>query len=193
MIQLSLPELSAELVSKIRLFSNELAHNDNDRLWLNEFHNNTINAVNQNFVPFDHDIDAEIKEIYSGYFNNTIRPVIGVMRNVTRFTATMPCHCDRLRNIAINYYIDLGGDDVSTQFYDYTRTDDTTVSENISKDSVNLLDSYTFQRNKWYCYNVQQCHSVENIETTRIFLGLFLENNPTINEFMQEYSNLVIQ
>jgi hypothetical protein len=103
----------------------------------------------------------------------------------------MPAHYDYYRHIAINYYIDLGGDSVRTCFYDKSREMDMEDSKFFTYDEINLQKSYHLQLNNWYSYSVQQCHSVENIETTRIILILVLKSNPTMQEFVQQHKTLI--
>ena len=188
---LNLPAMPESLIAKIIDIASTMGHDSGPRHWLNKFHMDTINSVNQQFADAS-TIAPEINEIYSPYFNQSIIPLIGVMRNVTDQPACLPPHCDRARFIAINYIIELGGPAVRTCFYDYFRIPtDPTTSENIPYDKLSLTHSEQLDKHTWYNYNVQQCHSVENVATTRIFLGLILEHNPTFDQFCQTYSNLI--
>lgn len=188
---LRLPQLPSEIKTKARLLSNQLAHNDSSRQWLNDFHGGTVSAVNHTYdlIPT---LDQEIKNLYSEYFNEPIIPMIGVQRNVGKVLGCTPPHCDRARNLAINYYIDLGGENVTTNFYNYQRTDsDRTAAENLRYDQVELVESHQLTTDTWYAFNVQQCHSVENIETLRIFIGIIVESNPDFTKFIEEYKMYV--
>jgi hypothetical protein len=190
-VTLSLPALPQTTINKIAVIADSMARDNEPRYWLNNYH--STNSVNQQFSVAS-DLTAEINEIYAEYFNQSVTPMIGVMRNVTDQPACLPPHCDRARYIAINYYIDLGGNNVQTCFYDYYRTsDDLTESKNIIPSELTLSESAQFNKNTWYSYSVQQCHSVENILTTRTFLGLVLENNLTFTQFCQEYKDLIEQ
>lgn len=186
-VELKLPPLAAEIKTKVRLLSNSLAQNDDSRLWINKFHENTVNSVNHSYV-WAPELNDEITELYGKYFNEPIKTMVGVQRNVTSKIGCTPPHCDRARNIAINYYIDLGGEDVKTCFYDYIENNRSlNESKNLRYSETNLVSSHTLTNDTWYAFNTQQCHSVENIETLRIFLGLVLESNPEYEQFVQEY------
>lgn len=190
--KLNLPPLPLELISRIRLISNLTAHNNDSRVWLNEFHDNKVNSANHSFELTPDDINNDINQIYKSYFGEDMFSIIGVIRNVTDRPACLPPHCDRYRNVAINFLIDEGGSNVSTCFYDYTKNPTITLAENVKHDNINLIDTQFFKSGNWYAHNVQQCHSVENIETTRIFLGVVLKSNPSIDSIMGrllQYSN----
>jgi hypothetical protein len=188
-VKLSLPTLPADIVTKIINVADFMGRDNEPRYWLNNFH--STNSVNQHFAVAS-ELTSEINEIYAPYFNQSVTPMIGVMRNVTDQPACLPPHCDRARFIAINYYIELGGDDVQTCFYDYYRTStDLSESKNIIPSELTLSQSKRFDKDTWYSYSVQQCHSVENVITTRTFLGLVLENNLNFTQFCQTYTDLI--
>ena len=189
-VNLTLPNLPAHIISKLKVFADTLAHNDEERIHLNNFYGGSINTVNHSFVPV-HELNAEINDIYSSYFGDTFDTYIGVLRNVNNIPASMPAHYDYYRHIAINYYIDLGGNNVTTCFYDKSRNTDMEDSKFFTPNEINLQKSYYLQVNNWYSYSVQQCHSVENIETTRIMLILVLQSNPTMQEFIQRHKILI--
>lgn len=189
-VELNLPAPSESIVSKIRNFAYSLPNDDQARNWLNQFYSNKINAVDQSFQLFNV-IDAEINNLYQSYFDCKILPVLGIMKNVTNHVACLPPHCDRARNTAINFYIDLGGSNVVTNFYNYHRIDtDLTEAENVFYENLVIENQYCFKNRTWYAYGVQQCHSVENVETTRIALMLGLETNINFDNFKLQYQHL---
>jgi hypothetical protein len=190
-VELLLPPLPSEIKTKVRLMSNKLAYNDDNREWINEFHNYTVNSVNHSYIWMP-ELDQIISEIYQKYFNEPIKTMIGIQRNVNLSLGCTPPHCDRARNIAINYYIDLGGENVLTNFYNNIRSvEKLSSSTNFKYNEIDLVDSNRLVENTWYMFNVQQCHSVENIETLRIFLGIVLESNPKYEEFVYEYKKYI--
>jgi hypothetical protein len=190
MFELILPKLPSHIVTKLRLLSNTLAHNDSDRQWLNDFHMHKVNVVNHSFYKLDNFTD-EITELYSKYFNDSIVPYLGVLRNVNDSAACLPTHFDYQRYLAINYYIDLGGNNVRTCFYGEDRIGDISAPKHVRYDEFVLTEEFKFKKDHWYGYSVQRCHSVENIETTRIFLILLPESNPNYIEFSKKYKNLI--
>jgi len=195
---LNLPEVPDHIVSKIRLLSNTLAHDDErkyGRLWMNEFHGNS-RSVRHEFSPIG-DIDPalrlELLSFLSPYFQEEIYALMYVMRNVTNQPAWLHPHCDIGRKTAINYYIDLGGDHVETVFYDHFRITEPNLPENQRDEELVRTASFQHRARTWYCYNSQQCHSATNIETTRILLCICPINNPTIEEFLEKYQHLIVK
>ena len=192
-VKLDLPPPADSTVEKIKQFVYELPKNDQAREWLNQFYHNEINAVDQSFQLFDN-IKDEVNAVYKNYFKCNILPVLGIMKNVAGDTACLPPHCDRARYTAINYYIELGGSNVVTNFYNYHRPDnDLTEAKNILYNELELEHQYCFEQQQWYAYNVQQCHSVENVETTRIALMLGLETNLNFENFKLQYHHLFLK
>jgi len=186
-VELLLPPLPSEIKTKVRLISNKLAHNDDSREWVDKFHNYTVNSVNHAYI-WSPELDDYISDVYQQYFNEPIKSMIGIQRNVNSDLGCTPPHCDRARNIAINYYIDLGGENVLTNLYNNLKnTEDLTSSVNFKYEEVELIESNKLAKDTWYGFNVQQCHSVENIETLRIFLGIVLDSNPSYEQFVSKY------
>ena len=113
---------------------------------------------------------------YQSYFYNNVTPVIGLLRNTrTDGPAGYAPHSDRIRNVAINFYIDLGGRNVSTVFYDKCDPEDDPVGGyNAKYEDLNKVSEYVCNDHTWYVFDTRQYHSVENIETTRVMLSLSL-------------------
>ena len=191
-VRLNLPKLPKEILTKVRLISNLMAHNDQSREWMNQFHNHNINAVNYQYDLLL-ELQDEISVLYKEYFDDPLIVSIGVQRNITSTLGTSPPHCDRGRHTVINYLIDCGGEDVQTHFYNHTRTGDLSSAENLNYSSIKITNRYRLAKDNWYCWNAQQCHSVEQLETIRIFIALILETNPTYSNICENYSNLIAE
>lgn len=191
-VKLNLPTLPDSTKTKVRLMSNKFAHDNNRRLWLNEFHNNQVNSVNHDYV-LSPELDDEVRKVYGEYFNEPFVTMIGVQRNVTDQLACTPVHCDRGRRTAINFFIESGGDNVKTSVYDHIRDDSDDLNEalNLQYNLVTKLNSYHLKNDTWYAFSVQQGHSVENIETLRIFLGIVLKSNPKFEQFLKEHDKIL--
>jgi hypothetical protein len=191
-VTLSLPSLPADLITRIRLFSNTLAIDNSNREWLNKFHNNTVSVVNHEYVACE-EIAEDVNKLYGAFFNERIIPIVGIQRNVTNILSCTPPHYDSVRVTAINFVIDPGGDNVRTCFYDATRTDQNLdKAQNFFYNQNKLVESCLLEQGKWYLFNPQQCHSVENIETTRIFLGLLLsESKLDFDSFKIRFKHLI--
>lgn len=73
----------------------------------------------------------------------------------TQVAGVQPIHIDPIRTFAINYYLDLGGSNCITHFY------------NSCTDTV-PLESHRIESHKWYKLNVTVPHHVVGITTTRV-------------------------
>lgn len=192
-LELAIPSPPATVIQRLVAFAQTLGHNDSSREWLRRFHNNEINVVNYDF-EWAQEINEEMSSFLAPYFpKEDILTVAGIMRNVSDEPAWLPPHCDRLRYLAINFYIDLGGNNVETKFYNYNRQDGADMSEahNLRFNDIEEIISYKFQTGRWYCYNVQQCHAVSGVETARIFLALIIKSNLTLEQFKEKYSSII--
>jgi hypothetical protein len=85
-------------------------------------------------------------------------------------------HCDILRSYAINYMIDLGGEDAWTSWYKekdkpLTRTkkegDGQADTGYIDYANLELLDTVKFGQGKWYIIATNVLHDVDKIVGTR--------------------------
>ena len=73
------------------------------------------------------------------------------------------------------------------------------VATNIPYTEVTPIEQHVFDQTSWYAYNVSRCHSVENIESTRLFIAIRLvraeldatvDFEYTLNNFQQDYPHL---
>ena len=140
----------------------------------------------------------KIQEQYQPYFKT---PMIGSWFNIlgnsnlSQGPACFPPHVHYGRTLAVNYFIDLGGDNVNTVFYSHYQADREPNSpqpvlekyggflkyENVRKDT-----QYTAEKNKWYVHNSRIPHSVENITATRILFCLVFPATCEVADIMCE-------
>ena len=176
--QLNLPHPSQQLLDQVEKFVNDTTLDPDNKRWLDEFHNNTINA-SQHLFTLAPTLTDQLRLEYSKFFTTPIHAVVGIMKNTNSTQlACQPPHIDRGRTLAINYYIELGGNDVSTWYYNTVNNVKSNVSQNYLYTEVDPVGQYIFEKNKWYAYEVSQCHSVENIKTTRYFLSIMVSDLP---------------
>ena len=197
-VELTLPDPSATLIDLIRRTALIMPVNPANKRWLDEFYNNEINSALHLFGHFDETVNKQIVAEYQNFFpKHTIKSGISIMQNnTTDSTACQPPHADRLRKLAINRYIDLGGDQVETVFYNaHAPTQETTASNFLYKDTGGFNNKTIFPIG-WYAYNVNQIHSVENLKTTRIFFSIKfvgLEATYDIEQLLKDYPELIKQ
>ena len=175
--QLDLPAPSTELMSEVKKFVAESILNPDNKNWLDQFHNFNNSALHL-FTLVD-TIAPMVQREFGSYFSNTeIMGLIGIMKNSdTMKPACQPPHIDRYRALAINYYIELGGNDVQTSFYNLENITQSSQAQNFQYSQVSKIGHCIFDKNTWYAYNVSQCHSIENLLTTRYFLALVPKSN----------------
>ena len=191
--QLALPDPSAEFLRTVRTLVDTAQLDQAGKKWLDQ-QNHVTNSAEHLFFQ-NADIDHLMQTEFGDFFRMPIGGVIGVMKNTTTGTANHPPHIDRGRGLAINYYIKLGGTDVSTTFYDLVEDTDSYSSKNFTYAQVadQRLGSVEFCANSWYAYDVCRCHSIENIQDLRYFVSIFVPDPAyTVDRLVREYPNLVL-
>lgn len=176
-ITLNLPKPSKTLVNLIENYIDGITLNIDNKRWLDEWYQGTINSVLHQFSMSPPDITAQTELEYQNFFHkHKIKSVIGIMVNDNKVSACLPPHIDRARALAINYYLELGGDNVTTAFYNISKPTDVNSAHNVTyQEAGSPQETYVFSKN-WYAYNVNRCHSVENVTNKRIFLSLIFDS-----------------
>jgi hypothetical protein len=84
---------------------------------------------------------------------------------------------------------------VITSFYTERNPEDADLSASLhrSYEQVTVESQVVVQAHRWHCFNPQQFHSVENIETERYYLSLSLYHNNSYEDFVKQYSHLLIR
>ena len=182
---LQLPKPSDQLIKLIKLIALNRPINIESKKWHDDLQNNKINCGAGDFFS-DKIITDFTKKEFQHIFKKEIYPTIGIIHNLnSNNTASYPPHTDRVRTLSINYYIDLGGDNVSTIFYDkQDPTDDQVGGHVLPYNEVKAQSKYIFDTDTWYLLNSRKFHSVENIKTSRIVFGISFLNTST-EEFFE--------
>ena len=104
---------------------------------------------------------------FTHYSLNLMMPFIHVSRHVPnpeRGPESHPIHIDYGRKYAFNYFLDLGGDDVWTHWYD---------------DDKNIIESHKVELNRWHIIAVNpELHSADGIEPNRQRVSISLNWDP---------------
>ena len=136
----------------------------------------------------------EIQKFYSNYLPIDHVSAIRFMNVQRKGLSTRPPHVDVMRKLGINYYIELGGSNVVTNFYQDKRPYDSDLSlakgKDLSDDRIEL--STVIPKDQWIAFNAQTYHSIENVENTRIIVAIILPGNPTLEEFIETYPHLIL-
>lgn len=161
--------------------------------WYDKQCGNQINSVSDvSGIRLPDNIQDQVTKIYSSYFNQPIVALSTKFQNLRNEPAVLPPHCDRFRQISINYILQSGGSRVTTCFYKQKRKSASLdQGENATYDEVELDYQLQLPERQWHSYDVQTYHSVAGIENTRIFLLLLPASNPNLDEFCLQYSNII--
>ena len=181
---IQLPKPSDTLINLIKSIALARPINVESKKWHDSLQYNRINCGAGDFFS-NNIVTALSKKEFQSFFKREIHPTIGVIHNVdTSTTASYPPHTDRVRTLSINYYIELGGDNVTTVFYDKQDPINDLAGGNVLPyNEVVEQTKYMFDTNTWYLLNSRKFHSVENIKTSRIVFGLSFLHTSTEDFF----------
>lgn len=197
-VRVNLPLPSPELIDTVQSYARLLVCDPDKKRWLDEFHYNKTNSVLHHFDSPEFLSQLIKKEFQHIFPNHTVSGMIGIMSNVQTVPACLPPHCDRSRAVGLNYFINLGGNNVKTVFYDQQHPI-VGVGRNIHYNELTPVEQHVFDQDSWYCYDVSRCHSVENIESTRLFIAIRLVRKDidadldfeySMHNFQHDYPNL---
>lgn len=175
--KLDLPKPSDILISAVKEFVSTVELDFIDATHLKTFHGYDVNYANYTFSRSSL-IDDIVRTEYQEFFpDSKISTIIAIMQNTKSIPACVTPHIDSRRSLAMNYYIELGGTNVITSFYDTIKQARPDEGQQYRYDQVTKVDEYCFESNQWYAFQGNQCHSVENIQGTRIALIILKETD----------------
>jgi hypothetical protein len=173
--KLNLPQPSSTLINLTRKHAYARSIDYDSVKWHKSIQSPEMNCAAGMFFAHP-EVTIHARKEYQHFFKQTLHPIVGIIVNTRPETpACYPPHTDRVRNVGINFYIDAGGDNVTTVFYDKHDPIDDKVGGNVMP-YLNLqpVNQYLFDTNNWYVIDTRQFHSVENILTSRCILSLSL-------------------
>jgi len=193
---LDLPKLPVSVEQVLLATCESIPLKEQDRQWVNDFHKdqlpNAAHAYGRQTAPIDQDVQCFIKDYYKNYFEEDLIMFVGLLKNVIGVPSISPPHCDRARHMSINYILSAGGNNVLTCFYTNTREIwDLSSAENKYYKDCTLDYKVKFPEKVWHAYNVQNYHSVENIEQSRCIFSILLAGNPTYEQFQNSHKGLI--
>lgn len=171
---LQLPKPSDNLINLVKSIALARPVNIRSSNWHSSIQGPNINCAAGDFFS-DKRVTLLAVQEFQPLFKHSIYAIIGVIHNINPISlASYPPHTDKVRTASINFYIELGGNNVKTIFYDKESVTDI-AGKNVDvlpyKD-VSAQQEYLFDTDTWYLLNSRNFHSVENIKTTRIILGI---------------------
>lgn len=192
-VKLNLPPPDSIRQELINYLNNTVIDPDGKR-WLDEFHGNSINSAVSSFFSAPEDWQTRITQLYQSYFDkHEISIVFAAVKNPGSKAVCLPPHTDRARGLAINYYLELGGPNVDTVFYNYYASTLSHQATNFLYSAIGEPVSKIRFEQGWYAYNVDQVHSVENINSNRYILILLLKTTEVyhLENLLLDYPQLI--
>ncbi len=193
MLKLNLPKPSKELYAEIWRVANDAGYDWPLKAGLDKINRYEVNSITHVFPEDSILNELTIKEYQEYFQGHKLIPSVGVLRNTEKDRVScFPPHGDRTRIFALNFYIQKGGKDVQTVFYDKHISLDSGpgTGEQFRYDQVEVETVYRTKMDTWYALNVRQIHSVENIETIRIIYTISFHHFNMV-EFVEKYHSYI--
>ena len=181
-----MPAPSQELITAAKNYADSYVFDPDKKRWLDEFHNNKINSALHCSITPEFLTQSLVKEFQCFFPQRKIIGMFLLMKNTKDVPACLPPHCDRSRAFGINYFVTLGGNNVRTVFYNRVESI-VGVATNVSYTEITPVEEYVAEQG-WYGYKVNRCHSVENIEHTRLCIAIRLIRSESDNDMDFEYT-----
>lgn len=196
MIPINLPKPSNRTMAYINYFTQQNLQKklNNSKEWFNTTQRQKINCASGYLVP-DKIITSLSHEEYVNFFPDENFDIsIGILQNVSINdpVAFVPPHIDRGRTLGLMFIVETGGINTTTTFYKTPHTE-YTPQQTVMVDYNDLESVYSIKtlKDQWYLIDVQQFHSVENIETHRILCSINFYGI-TYSKFKEKYKNYLI-
>lgn len=145
----------------------------------------------------------QLKNLYREYFTEDIYFSFGKFSNMHSINCSFPPHRDKNRCLGINFLIVSGGDHVETVTYSKKISNNTITKKNINNPYNDKIINYEnvivdvkecVPIHKWYCFNADEFHSLENLQSDRYVVFLILKDKEkvvTYNHFIKKYNHLI--
>jgi hypothetical protein len=199
MITLKIHNLPAPNDAILAYIKDNVTYGDNQIYYRNkvstDVYNNEINMAMSGQVSLFDMLDI-VREQYQQYFDLLIvNSWFDYLINVEpeKGPAKLPPHTHTIRTLGLNYFIDLGGEDVRTCFYTHKPKSGIQKYEPQAKwggylsfDDVEKYGHVVTEKNKWHAYNTRIPHGVEGITGTRIFFTIVFQPHVEIAHFLLE-------
>lgn len=195
-LELNLPGPNELLLDAIMRCANEAPIDTRYKGNHERLQGNTINAISRQFEKDNEEIIELARKQYQPFFEEEFFPVVGILTNIdpNEKYACWPPHSDRERIFALNWYIEEGGENVSTVFYKqmWDHTPGLGTGKPWKYSEVEVDHEIHFEMNKWYALSVRRAHSIERVENRRLLFSLSFYNI-SFYEFKLKYPQYIIK
>jgi hypothetical protein len=192
----NLPAPSAEIQEYVRNKITEITNSDDTK-----FHNfrNQVRTLlyPERNIAFatetmdDDDFISMVSAQYQDYFGKLISATYCSFTNLGETPACLGVHNHWRRTLALNFFLETGGSDVRTCFYDQKPDSEVELpraefSGYFKYQDTTPKEYFVPEPNKWIAFDAKIPHSVENIETTRIYMTIVFAPDTEIEYLMSE-------
>jgi hypothetical protein len=147
---------------------------------------------NEQVPEIPREVFTEFRRIYRDVFQGGVKVILGAATSLSGEPSVTPPHCDRWRRNAINYLLELGGNNVITTIYHEARRDhDLSNGENLTFEEVTPAYQTILPAKQWHAFDPQRYHSVQNIVGPRYYVSLLPLYNFTFNDLVLQYPHLI--
>jgi len=190
LVTLNLPSPKLELLTYVEKKLNDFVFTERKLSWCQQVYGkNNLYADYEYYT--DETIVTLIKNQFQKHFSFSINNVFLILMNShDRQPRVMPPHTDKLRMTAINFYTRLGGNSTNFILYDKYGLNDINNSDLLRYDQLRVQSKHNLKEETWYGFNSKQFHSIENVTSKRLCIGLFFAE--PFDQFLEVHNNLLI-
>ena len=191
---LNLPKPSDDLLTTIIQHIDTLQINNDAKKYYDHTQNGNINCSEGQIFLLPRSIYISVLKEFYPYIKNRFDASIGIFKNTnTTKLSYLPPHIDSTRTLTLNYIINEGGENTLTTMYKMCSPKLTKAHDIQMIPYKNLEVEFSVKtvKGNWYVTDVQNYHSVDNIETQRIILSISF-SYINYSYFKTKYSNLIV-
>ena len=191
---LNLPKPSDELLSVVTSYIDTLQINNDAKKYYDDTQSGKINCIDGQIFSCPSSIYIQMFREFYPYIKEKFNTSIGIFKNTdTNNLSYLPPHIDAIRTLGLNYIISEGGVNTLTTMYkmDSPKSTKARDIQMIPYEELDLSFSVKTIKDNWYATDIQNYHSVDNIETQRTILSISF-NHINYSYFKKKYSNLIV-
>jgi hypothetical protein len=191
---LNLPKPSDNLMSMIVSHLDTLKFSNNAKTYYDLTQQGKVNCCEGQIFQCSPLITMQMYKEFYPHIKMKFLTTIGIFKNtdLTKL-AYLPPHIDATRKLVLNYVIDEGGKNTLTSMYKMNCSKSTLPRDiqMISYENLDLSFSVKTLKDNWYATDVQNYHSVDNIETQRVILTISF-SDINYSYFKNKYNNFIV-
>lgn len=189
-ISLNLPHPNSFIINYVENILQNLIFQQRKINWCEQMYgSNNLYADYEYYT--DNTIVKLIQQQFQQYFLYNIKNVyLILMESYDNKPRVMPPHTDKHRRTAINFYTRLGGDTTRLILYEKYGSTDLDNSELSKYEDLIVHSKNNLNALNWYAFNPKQFHSIENVTSKRLCIGLFFVE--PFDQFLEDHSKILV-